>query len=93
MSDGQWNEEQWDRIYDLEDENAQLKTRLHKSNGLANEVNILTRENKTLTAKLTVATEALTAIRDASTWAKSWDHTSHLNNKARVALAKIQEVE
>ena len=44
-----------------------------------------------LTAKLKLAVEALEAIRDASTWAKSWDHPSHLNDKARVALAKIGE--
>ncbi len=43
-------------------------------------------------AKLKLAVEALEAIRDASTWAKSWDHPSHLNDKARVALAKIGEL-
>lgn len=53
--------------------------------------NNLSQENANLTAKLKLAVEALEAIRDASTWAKSWDHPSHLNDKARVALAKIGE--
>lgn len=72
-------------ITKLKEENARLSEMVHKSDGMANEVNILVRENRSIRATVESLKEALEElVRIGNRKTVEWD-------RARAALAKARE--